>query len=447
MSVDLIGIGASGVSAYRNALAAVGDNIVNAETPGYSRRQVRLTEAGTSTGIDPYYRDKAGFGGVDTAQVQRAWDDFRAADARLALSADGRADARVRWLGATETALGDGDAGVGAQLTAFFNAGDALAADPANKLARGAMIARLGDTAGAIRTGAEDLARNATGIASEAATTVDSINATLAQLAKINLGLRRATEGTAAHAQIADERDRLIDDLSSKLDVDTQLGGDGTVTVTLGSTTLLAPGKANALALHQANDGRLTLSTDVASTPTLIYPAGGSIAGLIEMSANVADRRGALNALASDFTASVNQWSAQGVDLTGAAGTAMLSIGAGGAASLAVVIADPDKIAAATGTSANGNLLTLGALRGSNGAEARWSGLVTGNAQALAAAKSEGTATAARKDASLAARDEVTGIDLDTEAGELIRFQQAYSGSAKIIQVARETLQSILDLF
>jgi flagellar hook-associated protein 1 FlgK len=38
-------------------------------------------------------------------------------------------------------------------------------------------------------------------------------------------------------------------------------------------------------------------------------------------------------------------------------------------------------------------------------------------------------------------------VDLDNEAAELLRFQQAYSASAKIIQAARETLQDILNLF
>ncbi len=447
MSVDLLGIGASGVKAYRNALTAVGDNIVNAETPGYARRQLTLTESGTSTGIDPYHRDKAGFGGVDSGSVQRAWDEFKAADARLALSADGRADARVRWLTSTESALDDGDAGVGAQLTAFFNAGEALAADPNNRLARNALIQRLGDTAGAIRTGAQDLARTATGIASEATIAVDAINATLARLAQVNLGLRRATEGSAAKAQIADERDRLIDDLASRLDVDTRLGADGVVSITLGHAALLAPGKTGALALNQASDGSLSLITSIEGTPTLVSPAGGALAGLVEMAGVVADRRQSLDAIAADFAASLNQWSAQGTDRNGAAGTDLVAIGAGGAASLSVVIADPDRVPAANSSGANGNLLALGGLRGDNGAEARWAGLVTGNAQLLASANAESTATSARKDASLAARDEVTGIDLDTEAGELIRFQQAYNGSAKIIQVARETLQSILDLF
>jgi flagellar hook-associated protein 1 FlgK len=65
----------------------------------------------------------------------------------------------------------------------------------------------------------------------------------------------------------------------------------------------------------------------------------------------------------------------------------------------------------------------------------------------LASAKSENSAVSARRDGAFAARDDIAGIDLDREAAELIRFQQAYDGSAKIIQVARETLQSILALF
>jgi flagellar hook-associated protein 1 FlgK len=65
----------------------------------------------------------------------------------------------------------------------------------------------------------------------------------------------------------------------------------------------------------------------------------------------------------------------------------------------------------------------------------------------LSAARSEASAASTRRDNSFAARDETAGIDLDREAADLMRFQQAYSASAKIIQAGRDTLQSILDLF
>ena len=88
---DLLGIGLSGVVAYRTALAAVADNVANAENPGYARREVRLKEGVTSGAETPIYREDLLFGGVAAASVGRAWDAFRAADSRLASAAAGRA--------------------------------------------------------------------------------------------------------------------------------------------------------------------------------------------------------------------------------------------------------------------------------------------------------------------------------------------------------------------
>jgi flagellar hook-associated protein 1 FlgK len=40
----------------------------------------------------------------------------------------------------------------------------------------------------------------------------------------------------------------------------------------------------------------------------------------------------------------------------------------------------------------------------------------------------------------------VSGVNIDEEAVDLMRFQQAYQASTRVIQIARETLQSILDI-
>jgi len=49
-------------------------------------------------------------------------------------------------------------------------------------------------------------------------------------------------------------------------------------------------------------------------------------------------------------------------------------------------------------------------------------------------------------DQAVAAKDQVSGVSLDQEAGELIRFQQAYQASAQIIQVASKLFDSILSI-
>ena len=81
----------------------------------------------------------------------------------------------------------------------------------------------------------------------------------------------------------------------------------------------------------------------------------------------------------------------------------------------------------------------------SSAVENRWGALVSANAQMLASATAEAAATAAWRDNSYAALDEVTGVDLDAEAADLLRYQQAYNASARIIQVARETIQALFD--
>jgi flagellar hook-associated protein 1 FlgK len=150
--------------------------------------------------------------------------------------------------------------------------------------------------------------------------------------------------------------------------------------------------------------------------------------------------------MASSFASAVNGWQAQGRTAAGTAGAALLS--GNTAAGLAVTTSDPAAIAAAsTDGTANGNLLALPALRGADGVEKRWSALVSDQGLMVQTATSESNVASARADSTAATRDAASAVDLDTEAAELVRYQQAYSGAAKVIQVARDTMQSILDLF
>ena len=450
MSSDLLGIGASGVSAYRTALAAIGDNVANAETPGYSRREVRLTESAIVKGRSDVYKEQLYFGGVEAATVTRAWDEFRAADSRLSSSAFGRADARAQWLTAVETALDDGPTGVGTMIGGFFNSAALLSATPDDVMGRSQMLMALDGAAGAIRNTADALRRVSEGIGNAAGLEVEALNADLQALGKVNLALQQSAPGRVSRAALEDERDRIIDSISKRVDVSASIGEQGVATLTLARATgvkLIEPGMTAVAKLALAADGRLSLSLVVSGHTSVPLPvSGGSLTGLADIAASTADKRQALEVLATDFMAMVNDWSAQGETAPGVAGLPLLAMPAG-AASLAITTSDPAAIAAASVDGReNGNLLALPALRGTDGAEQRWSALVAFNAQSLAAARSEASAASTRRDNSFAARDEVTGVDLDREAAELIRYQQAYNGSAKILQVARETMQVIFDI-
>ena len=100
----------------------------------------------------------------------------------------------------------------------------------------------------------------------------------------------------------------------------------------------------------------------------------------------------------------------------------------------------------------NGNMLNLVALQdkelmadGSTLGEA-YINLVNGVGSKAALAMMSKEALQVVYDQAVAAKDQVSGVSLDQEAGELIRFQQAYQASAQIIQVASKLFDSILSI-
>ena len=49
-------------------------------------------------------------------------------------------------------------------------------------------------------------------------------------------------------------------------------------------------------------------------------------------------------------------------------------------------------------------------------------------------------------DQATSTRDQVSGVSLDQEAADLVRYQQAYQAAAKILQVASQLFDSVLQL-
>jgi flagellar hook-associated protein FlgK len=56
------------------------------------------------------------------------------------------------------------------------------------------------------------------------------------------------------------------------------------------------------------------------------------------------------------------------------------------------------------------------------------------------------TALTVVHDQAVKSRDEVAGVSLDKEAGDLIRYQQAYQAAAKTLQVASQLFDSVLQI-
>lgn len=526
---DLLSIGSSGVRAYQSALSVIGENIANATTKGYARRDPTLIEQTGGAGRQIYYAANSIGQGVAFTGVLRQWDDFRAAEVRVSTSEAGRTNSTIVWLDRIEKALSG--ANIGSALTKFFNATDGVAADPTGIAPRTGMLDAAGGVAAAFTTTANGLATIDSDLRASAGLAVGQLNNYALGLAEANAGLARVRAGSNEQAQLMDQRDRMIDAMSELGSIHVAMDDRGIATVKLndgGGAVLVQGASAKTLKIDFNSSGQLALTLDPHLDPTPVSIRGGTIAGFAEAGARLSDTRTQIATLAQAVATGVNQVQARGVDLDAQPGNAIFDASAGDG-TLAINAIGPRQIAAArawtvssaagnggggtlvattngtplgqtrftvsggmltaidpvtnnvigstayspgtpvtlaglavtisgtptdgdgftvaatgVGSRDNGNLQGLAALRTSGRFEHQANDVLTANASALSAKRQVADAQGAILEGALAARDARSGVNLDQEAVELMRFQQAYSATSRIIQVARDTFDSLL---
>ncbi len=352
---DLLGIGASGIAAYQTALSVVGDNVANADTPGYVRRTVLMKAA--PAGAPGVATDRSvGVGnGVTVADIGRASDALKAGAARDADSDLSRITTRADWLIRLQSALGSGDASLTKQLGGFFDAAQDLSASPASTAAWTIFLDRADQTAAAFRLTASALGATAGDLSAATATQVTQVNQLTASLAAINAAVTRSGGTGTAGAALLDQRDAALASLATFVRIGVTDTGRGTVDVRLGDgpgAPLLVTGTtATTIGINPAGDAVLHPTHD----PVVVrLPASGSLAGLVEAGRRVAATTTAIDALATRFATAANAQHMAGVDAAGNDGTALFATTAldvvpgranGGAAAVDVAVGAAASIA------------------------------------------------------------------------------------------------------
>jgi len=444
---DLLSIGASGVRAYQTALTVVGENIANTGTDGYSRRSVTLGEVGAAGGVTSSRLTPGS--GVTVSGIARSTDAYLTAGLRSANSDLKRTQAGEVWLSRIQDVM-TGDQ-VSDRLTGFFTTSRALASDPTSTALRTTMLEAAKSTAFAFT--ATDRAFDAAqadfdGQARDAAQGLSSL---AASLSKVNDGLARTQPGTSTAAQLADQRDQLLSQMSELADVTATTDQLGRTTVRLGDRAgpvLTSPDTLGSVSYARLTGGGVSFSVVSQGQTSQFVPSGGTIGGLLDGAERIAAMRDSFNAVAQDFTDQVNKIQGKGQDATGAAGQPLFNLTAGTAV-MSVALTDASQIAASAagqGPRNTDNLAAIESARNSGRFENRLTDIITDNASSLKQKQTIADAQGAIREGASAALSSATGVTLDNEAVSLMRFQQAYSASSRVIQIARDTFQSILEI-
>ena len=339
-----------------------------------------------------------------------------------------------------QTALDDGPLGIGQRMGGMFSAIERLASNPTDRTLRTDVLFAMEQVTTAFKLARTDMTSLMEGIATSATNEVAALNDAARQLASANEGLRRAMPGSPAQIQLFDQRDQAMLQISKRLDVTIVVDGKGIANVTYDGKDLVNNIHSFDMAVAPGADGTLEFTLDGTAVAS---PVSGALGGLYSSSTIGRDRIADLDELAEKFVDDVNDWHEAGFTAAGDPGDPILSFGTD-ASTLSVLITDPTKIAGVGADgSMNGNLVAASAIRGPGSMEDMWTQIVSEQGNIASATTAEQKAATNRDSLAQQARGDVSGVNLDREAADLLRLQQAYQASARIIQVAREITDAI----
>lgn len=444
MSSDLLSIGRSGAKAARVALDVTAQNIANASTSGYVRRSVNLSEVSSSGG---WMRiGDVSLSGVRLDRVVRNADLFRQAEVRRTGADAARASTEVAGLENIEAAIEQTN--IFSAIVEFEGALQRLVANPVDPSLRAAVIE---DARTMVRTfNIADSALDAVGegLRFEAADSVSQVNRLAEELGRVNLRLARASDASSDQTSLLDQRDTILEQLSQHSDIATSIAADQTVEVRIGGASgplLVSGGTPSSLAMTTMGDGTITFTLGAA--PVTI--SGGGLAGRALALGKVAEVHDKLDTVAATLIAAANTAQASGAALDGSAGAPFFT--GTTAADMALSLTSGAQIATApAGSGANSrNPANLDAFRTAFSASDPAGDMdalifeVSSTVRGRTITRDALTTIADQARIALSAQ---AGVSLDDEAVNLVRYQQAFQASGRVMQVAADLFDTLLGI-
>lgn len=267
----------SGISASQTALIVSSNNMVNANTTGYTRQQVMNSSVNTP---QSYSTTTVG-NGVKVQEIRQVSDEFLRANCRESSTELGYWSSKQTYFYEVETAYGD-LYGYNMQTATddFLNAWEELSKNASDLAARATVYEAgvgLCDSLNQYSNQIEAIEQSAV---TELEDTVTQINTITAELAGINNQVTGYPKGEVP-LELIDYRENLMDELSMKVDCTFSYQPDGTVDIISGNGLLVSGNTSNALN---------TVSSPPKGLPEIIWEngngyenTGGSLKALADL--------------------------------------------------------------------------------------------------------------------------------------------------------------------
>lgn len=467
---NLFGRALDGLRVSSSGMNVVSNNIANANTVGYNKQVfTQGTRASSFNGLLG--------GGVVGIGVTSFIDPFIERQLVEENAEFGVFEGRGNILANLESVVQDNDgAGIGTAITSFFNSWSELSADPANGALRESVRGAGEDLAARFSNVHRQIQNLRSNASSSIETKVDEINAQLETLADYNGAIMEASDQTTI-LELKAQRNVVLQELSRNININYFENSDESLTIQIGGTGVPLVSTNKYAVLDTSDDlgagGSMTINTTIAGGGTASIDATANITGgvlggqLTDRNGELNDQLDKLNTLAYNLVTQINDAHDDGYGLDGSTGNNFFTALASSDSAAALMSIDPDlasdldKISAAEEDPTGGSS-GVGDGRIANAIVALQSSKVLdGGTQTFSQFYNNMVSTVGiqagqvnkgyESQANLLSRlqlqrENVSGVNLDEEAADLIKFQRAFEGSARVMSVANEMLDTLLGL-
>ncbi len=420
----LFGVGSNALASFQRAMSVTGQNIANVSTPGYSRQEAVLTESLPENGRPGQIGT-----GVQVSEIRRSVDSF--VEQQLLSSSE-----RIGQFGASQKALSQiqilfndaNDQGIAAGLNEFFKAWQDVATNPADLTARTVLLTKADGLTKQLNQASSQLSAQRISLDGQVQSGINDINSLASKIASS------------------------IEDGSGQVTV---FVGIGQILVTDHTAFKLTgvPDVTNGGLVDVRYDGGTGPNTDITSSIS-----GGRLKGLLDARDTTAvGLQTSLDTLTSQLVSQVNTQHRLGYGLDGSTTQDFFTASGTTAGTISMALTDRQKIAASsTAAGVPGNNVNALALANLQTASVAGLGNTTFQSYYGAMAGSFGaTLQGATRDLQgqeilndqlLAHRAEVSGVSMDEELINMLKYQRAFQAASKLITTSDEMLQTILSL-
>lgn len=466
-----LGLGVRSMQAQRAGIETAGQNLANVNNPAYARQRVILqtsealpSEVGwQGTGVDA----------VAVVQLRNALVDRQI---QSESSVEGFLNSQQQALQYAQSSLGEeidrladgaegtaaaggasGQAGLAVSLSDLFNSFQNLATSPSSTTERQTVLTRAATLVSRFNQIDSRLQALQDNLNEGVQQDVGGVNQILNSIAQLNDRIVQSEFSGATANDLRDARQEQIEQLAQLVNVEVTSQPNGSVNLAAGGELLVSGREVlETIEAYDAGGGRMMVRTSGGAAPLTF--TSGSLQGQIEVrDGDVAQLRDEINTVAAQLIEKVNTMHRAGFGLQGTTGADFFEGTNASDIRVNTALTDDPGLIQASGTlGATGDnqvalaLAQLAAQRfpelGNQTFSDHYNQIVAKVGFSLSSTNGRITDQQLVQNMLLRQRDSVSGVSLDEEMTDLVKFQKAFEASAQLIRTIDEMLETVINL-